>query len=65
MSRSHPNFQLLFDIDAGSPGAWRVQGLPTTFVVAPNGRIAYRAVGGREFDHPDIVFKVLELAAGG
>ncbi|MFA5627922.1 MAG: TlpA disulfide reductase family protein [Thiohalomonadaceae bacterium] len=57
-----PNFQMLFDEDALSMGTWSVKGLPTTYVVGPDGRIAYEAVGGREFDHPEIVKKVIELA---
>jgi thiol-disulfide isomerase/thioredoxin len=58
-----PTFPLLFDKDAASLEAWGVQGLPTTFVVAPDGSLAYRAVGGREFDHPEIVEQLLELQA--
>ena len=57
----YPNFQLLFDADAASLQAWGVKGLPTTFVVGADGRIAYRAVGGREFDHPEIVERILAL----
>lgn len=49
-----PSFPILFDPDAGSMKRWNVQGLPTTYIINPNGTIAYRAVGGREFDHPDI-----------
>ena len=30
-------------------------------VVAPDGSLAFRAVGGREFDHPEIVQQLLEL----
>ena len=60
----YPNFQMLFDTDAESLDAWEVKGLPTTFVVGPKGRIAYRAVGGREFDHPEIVKKILALIPG-
>jgi len=59
-----PTFPILFDTDATSLETWKVMGLPTTFVVDPAGRIVYRAVGGREFDHPDIVNKILALAKG-
>lgn len=58
-----PTFPLLLDLQATTLSAWNVQGLPTTFVVAPDGRLAYRAVGGREFDHPEIVQRLRELAA--
>ena len=56
-----PNFAMLFDPDADSMERWEVRGLPTTFVVRPDGTLAYRAVGGREFDHPAIQEKVLGL----
>ncbi len=57
-----PNFQMLFDQDAVSMETWGVKGLPTTYIIGPDGRIAYEAVGGREFDHPEIVKKVTDLA---
>jgi thiol-disulfide isomerase/thioredoxin len=56
------SFQILFDLDGISMGHWRVRGLPTTYIVDKNGKLAYRAVGGREFDHVDIIEKVLQLA---
>lgn len=57
-----PSFPILFDLEAASMEPWQVSGLPTTYIVAPDGRIAYRAVGGREFDHPEIVRAVIELS---
>lgn len=56
-----PNFQIIFDPDAVSMSLWKVQGLPTTYIINPEGNIAYRAIGGREFDHPDIQKKVFAL----
>jgi peroxiredoxin len=41
--------------------AWKVAGLPTTFLVDQQGRIVASAIGGREFDHPEIVKAVGEL----
>ena len=43
-------FPLLMDRKSAVVGAWPVRGLPTTFVVDPQGRLAYRAIGGREWD---------------
>lgn len=57
----YPNFRMLFDADAASLDAWGVRGLPTTFIVGTDGRVAYRAIGGREFDHPEIVERILAL----
>jgi len=56
-----PNFQMLFDNEAVSMNKWGVKGLPTTYILKPDGTIAYKAVGGREFDHPDILQKVTQL----
>lgn len=50
-----PTFPLLLDRDSQAMQRWKVKGLPTTFVVDPQGRVIYRAVGGREFDHDDLV----------
>ena len=35
--------------------AWKVAGLPTTFLVDKQGRIVASAIGGREFDHPGMI----------
>lgn len=48
------DFPLLLDRDSDTIESWPVLGIPTTFVVDAAGRIAYRAVGAREFDHPRI-----------
>ena len=56
-----PTFPMLFDEDAASLDDWGVKGLPTTFVVSPDGSLAYRAVGGREFDHPQILDQLRKL----
>ena len=57
-----PSFPVLFDTDAAAMKPWNVNGLPTTYFIKPDGTIAYRAVGGREFDHPDILQKTIALA---
>jgi len=57
-----PSFPVLFDLDAAAMKDWKVQGLPTTYIVDPAGTIVYRAIGGREFDHPDILRSILQLA---
>ena len=56
-----PNFQLVFDPDAVSMDRWKVRGLPTTYIINTEGNIVYRAIGGREFDHPDILQKLTAL----
>lgn len=54
-------FPLLLDRDSRVVDAWGVRGLPTTFVVDPEGRLVYRAVGGREWDSPDLLEAIRDL----
>ncbi len=56
-----PNFPLLLDQDSKAMQRWKVKGLPTTFVIDPQGRVIYRAVGGREFDSPAMIEALLAL----
>ena len=55
------DFPLLMDMDGAVIDQWPVKGLPTTYVVAPDGRIAYRAIGGREWDDPDFLEQIRAL----
>jgi len=54
-------FPLLMDRDSKVTQAYPVIGLPTTFVIDPNGKIIYRAVGTREWDERSLIKKVLAL----
>jgi thiol-disulfide isomerase/thioredoxin len=56
-----PGFTILLDLKSGSLRTWQLRGLPATYVVDPEGRIALKAVGGREFDDPAIVAQLREL----
>jgi thiol-disulfide isomerase/thioredoxin len=58
-----PTFPILFDRDSTVSQDYKVNGLPTTVLLDKQARIAYRAVGGRDFDHPDVRKIVLELLA--
>jgi len=49
-----PTFPVLFDPESRISVAYGVKGLPTSFLIDRKGRLVYRAIGGREFDHPDI-----------
>ena len=55
------DFPLLMDIDSAVTGEWPVRGLPTTYVVDPDGRLVYQAIGSREWDDPDLLDKVRAL----
>lgn len=48
-------FPLLLDRDGAVIAQWPVKGLPTTYIIAPDGSIAYRAIGGRAWDDSDIL----------
>jgi thiol-disulfide isomerase/thioredoxin len=56
-----PTFPIVFDRDSRVLKAWPVRGLPATFILDKEGRIAYRAVGGREFDDPVILTQIRSL----
>lgn len=56
-----PSFPILFDPDSAVSEAFGVKGLPTSFLLDRDGRVVYRAVGGREFDHPEILQLIREL----
>lgn len=52
---------ILLDRDSAAMRRWPVKGLPSTFVVDRKGRLALRAVGGREFDDAAIVAQLRGL----
>lgn len=54
-------FPLLLDPDSTMSSQWPLQGIPTSFVVDAQGRIAYIAVGGRDWDHPTILTELRKL----
>ena len=56
-----PTFPIIMDKTSDSLKAWKVRGLPTTYVVDASGMVRYRAVGGREFDHPELVKNIIAL----
>ena len=55
------DFPILMDRDGTVIEQWPVKGLPTTYVVAPDGTIAYRAIGSREWDDSRLLEKIREL----
>ena len=56
-----PTFEILFDSKSEVSQAYAVRGLPTTYLIDKKGNIRYRAVGGREFNHPEVVKIINEL----
>ncbi len=54
-------FPILFDKDSSVSRAYGVQGLPTTYIIDKKGNVRFRAIGGREFDHPEVEKQILQL----
>jgi len=61
MLKPAPAFPLLLDRDSEAMRKWPVQGLPTSFVIDKQGRVALRAVGGRDFDGPAVTAQIKAL----
>ena len=47
-------FTFLLDRDGGAARAWRVRVLPVSFVIDPDGKIRYSAVGDAAWDSPPV-----------
>ena len=47
-------FPILLDPDLKTAGAWRVTGLPATFIVRPGGEVAGMAVGARDWNSAEM-----------
>lgn len=56
-----PTFMILFDKESKVSKSYRVNGLPTTYLIDKQGKIRYRAIGGREFDHPEVEKQIRQL----
>lgn len=56
-----PTFEILFDRNSEVSQAYAVRGLPTTYLIDKKGNIRYRAVGGRLFNHPEVVKIINQL----
>ena len=54
-------FPVLLGGDQAMLKAWSVQGLPTTYVVDPQGRLRYRVVGEYHWDQPAAMEALLAL----
>jgi peroxiredoxin len=55
------DFPVLMDKSGDVIEQWPVKGLPTTYVIAPDGTIAYRAIGSREWDAKELLDTVRAL----
>ncbi len=57
-------FPILLDPELQTSGAWRVTGLPATFLVRPGGSVAGMAVGAREWNSDEMRALVERLLPG-
>lgn len=55
------SFPLPMDRDGKVIASYPVRGLPTTYIIDPQGRAVRRAVGSREWDDPDIIRQLESL----
>jgi len=55
------DFTVLLDLSGEVINQWPIKGLPTTFVIDPQGRIVYRAIGGRQWDAEELLNLVRAL----
>ena len=49
-----PTFPILFDKKGKVADMFSVKGLPTTVLINKKGQVVYRAIGGRDFNHPEV-----------
>ena len=63
VERTGTTFPLLLDRDGDVKRAWRVSGVPTTFLVDAAGRIRYSLVGAADFGEPGVESAIAALLA--
>lgn len=56
------DFTVLYDLPGESMAQWQLQNLPSTLILDRKGDIAYRVVGEKEWDDPDILQQIRDLA---
>ena len=55
------NFTILLDQSGVVSEQWPVLGLPTTFIISPDGQLVYRAIGGREWDDKQLLDQIRQI----
>lgn len=59
-----PDIETLMDRDGAVTEVWQPRGLPSTFLVDPDGRLRYLALGGRVWDADPFLGFLRRLTAG-
>ncbi len=57
-------FPLLLDVDNRVTRDWGARALPTTFIIGPDGRVRYQAIGARDWADSDIRSRLRALMPG-
>lgn len=56
------SFPLLMDRNGSLAKQYPMVGLPTTYIVSPDGKVTHKAVGTREWDHPAVMKQLKQMA---
>ena len=56
-----PGFPILLDTNSKATMTWPIKGLPTSFLIDTQGRLAYSLAGEQEFDDPEVVDAIRDL----
>jgi len=56
-----PGFPVLLDSNSKATMTWPIKGLPTSFLIDPQGRLAFSLAGEQEFDGPEVVAAIRGL----
>lgn len=63
LAETNVELKCLMDADGQVTEAWKPRGLPTTFIINPQGEVKYQAIGGREWNRPEYVNFLRQLIA--
>lgn len=55
------DFPVLLDSDGKVSAKWNVLVFPSTFVIAPDGKIVYGVKGGIHWDNPEVIKQLKSL----
>jgi len=55
VKREAIGFPILLDPNQDAPKAWRVRVLPSSFLIAPDGRVRYSVIGEIDWGHDDVI----------
>jgi thiol-disulfide isomerase/thioredoxin len=55
------SFPILLDRDGDARKLWKVNGVPSTFVMGTDGRVRYSIVGEVDFDDKEVASKIIAL----